>query len=47
MQIHPLQTLALGANVDLSNLLGKDDRGTEPIIWPAKSSNTEGTDQLP
>lgn len=35
------------ANVDLSNLLSKGDHGTEPIIWPAKSSNTEGTDRLP
>lgn len=39
--------LALGANADLGNLLSEDDHGTEPVIQPAKSSNTEGTDQLP
>lgn len=41
------QYLALGANIDLSNLLSEDDHGTEPVIWPANSSNIEGTDQLP
>lgn len=38
--------LALRANVDLSNLLRKDDRSTERVTWPV-NSHTEGTDQLP